>query len=164
MQEILRIVRDQPDFQIRDMILNDEILDFGGLKINPLKRNVEKKGKEIQLTLYEFDVFYLLTKNPRWVFSKAQIYSQIWKEPYYQAYDSVMHIIYNLRSKIEDDRKHPSYILTVRGFGYKFNEAWQITKCCKNFLRSVHCIKKCLPFILTVINKNSMQTGDNLYE
>lgn len=46
-QKILRIVRDQPDFQIRDMILNDEILDFGGLKINPLKRNVEKKGNTI---------------------------------------------------------------------------------------------------------------------
>ena len=66
--------------------------------------------------------FYIcLQKNPGWVFSKAQIYGQIWKEPYYQAYDSVMHIIYNLRSKMEDDRKRPFYILTVRGFGYKFN-------------------------------------------
>lgn len=123
----MQIVRMQPDFQIRDMVLNDEILDFGELKINPLKRNVEKNGREIQLTLYEFDILCLLAKNPGWVFSKEQIYNQVWKEPYYRAYDSVMHIIYNLRSKIEDDRKHPSYILTVRGFGYKFNQAYRNT-------------------------------------
>lgn len=127
LQEIMQIVRMQPDFQIRDMVLNDEILDFGELKINPLKRNVEKNGREIQLTLYEFDILCLLAKNPGWVFSKEQIYNQVWKEPYYRAYDSVMHIIYNLRSKIEDDRKHPSYILTVRGFGYKFNQAYHNT-------------------------------------
>lgn len=127
LQEIMQIVRMQPDFQIRDMVLNDEILDFGELKINPLKRNVEKNGREIQLTLYEFDTLCLLAKNPGWVFSKEQIYNQVWKEPYYRAYDSVMHIIYNLRSKIEDDRKHPSYILTVRGFGYKFNQAYRNT-------------------------------------
>ena len=83
LHEIMQIIRMQPEFQIWDMVLNDEILDFGKL-----------------------------------------IYGQIWKEPYYQAYDSVMHIIYNLRSKIEDDRKRPSYILTVRGFGYKFNPAY----------------------------------------
>lgn len=124
LQKIMQIVKMQPDFQIRDMVLNDEILDFGKLKINPQKRNVEKNGREIQLTLYEFDILCLLAKNPGWVFSKEQIYNQVWKEPYYRAYDSVMHIIYNLRSKIEDDRKHPSYILTVRGFGYKFNQAY----------------------------------------
>lgn len=124
LQKIMQIVKMQPDFQIRDMVLNDEILDFGELKINPQKRNVEKNGREIQLTLYEFDILCLLAKNPGWVFSKEQIYNQVWKEPYYRAYDSVMHIIYNLRSKIEDDRKHPSYILTVRGFGYKFNQAY----------------------------------------
>ena len=124
LQKIMQIVKMQPDFQIRDMVLNDEILDFGELKINPQKRNVEKNGREIQLTLYEFDILCLLAKNPGWVFSKEQIYNQVWKEPYYRAYDSVMHIIYNLRSKIEDDRKHPSYILTVKGFGYKFNQAY----------------------------------------
>lgn len=123
----MQIIRMQSDFQIRDMVLNDEILDFGELKINPLKRSVAKSGREIQLTLYEFDILCLLAKNPGWVFSKEQIYNQVWKEPYYRVYDSVMHIIYNLRSKIEDDRKHPSYILTVRGFGYKFNQAYRNT-------------------------------------
>ena len=98
----MQIIRMQPEFQIRDMVLNDEILDFGKLIINPLKRNAQKNGQEIKLTLYEFEILYLLAKNPGWVFSKAQI-------------------IYNMRSKMEDDRKRPFYILTVRGFGYKFN-------------------------------------------
>ena len=90
LHEIMQIIRMQPEFQIRDMVLNDEILDFGKLIINPLKRNAEKNGQEIKLTIYEFEILYLLAKNPSWVLSKAQIYGQIWKEPYYQAYDSVI--------------------------------------------------------------------------
>ena len=52
LHEIMQIIRMQPEFQIRDMVLNDEILDFGKLIINPLKRNAEKNGQEIKLTLY----------------------------------------------------------------------------------------------------------------
>lgn len=64
----MQIISRQPDFQIRDMVLNDEIIDFGELKINPLKRNVEKNDREIHLPLYTFDVLYLLAKKPGWVF------------------------------------------------------------------------------------------------
>lgn len=72
-ESLLRNWRWQWYYENRDKVLNDEILDFGELKINPLKRNVEKNGREIQLTLYEFDILCLLAKNPGWVFSKEQI-------------------------------------------------------------------------------------------
>lgn len=124
LQEILKIVRMQPDYQVRDMVLNDEIIDYGELKINPLQRKVEKNGKEIKLTTYEFETLYLLAKNPGMVFSKGQIYKQIWKEPYYLAEENVTHIISHLRRKIETDRKYPVYILTIRGVGYKFNSSY----------------------------------------
>lgn len=124
LQEIMQISKKYPNFQIRDKFLHDEILDYGELKINLLKRNAEKNGQEIELTMYEFDTLYLLAKHPGWVFSRENIYKLIWKEPYNFAECSVIHTISNLRKKIETDRKHPTYILTIRGVGYKFNQAY----------------------------------------
>ena len=52
---------------------------------------------------------------------KEQIYTQVWKEPYYGAEDNVMGIIRRIRKKIEPDSAKPRYILNVWGMGYKFN-------------------------------------------
>ena len=70
---------------------------------------------------YEFEILYLLAKNPGQIFSKEQIYTQVWKEPYYGAEDNVMGIIRRIRKKIEPDSAKPRYILNVWGMGYKFN-------------------------------------------
>jgi DNA-binding response OmpR family regulator len=70
---------------------------------------------------YEFDILYLLAKKPGQVFSKEQIYSQVWKEPYYGAEDNVMSLIRRIRKKIEPDPSHPIYILTVWGIGHRFS-------------------------------------------
>ena len=55
------------------------------------------------------------------IFSNEQIYTQVWKEPYYGAEDNVMGIIRRIRKKIEPDSAKPRYILNVWGMGYKFN-------------------------------------------
>ena len=54
---------------------------------------------------------------------EGQIYSQVWKEPYYRAEDNVMSLIRRIRKKIEPDPSKPIYVLTVWGIGYKFNNA-----------------------------------------
>lgn len=46
LHEIMQIIRMQPEFQIRDMVLNDEILDFGKLIINPLKCREKWSGNK----------------------------------------------------------------------------------------------------------------------
>ena len=78
-------------------------------------------GKSIELTNYEFEILYLLARHPGQVFSKEQIYNQVWKEPYYRAEDNVMSLIRRIRKKIEPDPSKPIYVLTVWGIGYKFN-------------------------------------------
>ena len=72
---------------------------------------------------YEFEILYLLARHPGQVFSKEQIYNQVWKEPYYRAEDNVMSLIRRIRKKIEPDPSKPIYVLTVWGIGYKFNNA-----------------------------------------
>ena len=52
------------------------VLDYGALKINAEYRSVESNGELVQLTNYEFEILYLLAKNPGRIFSKEQIYTQ----------------------------------------------------------------------------------------
>ena len=100
---------------------NSANLHIGELEICESKRQVKKNEEHIYLTFYEFEILFLLVKNPGRVFSKELIYDLIWKEPYSGDYNVVMRHICNIREKIEDDPVHPLYIQTVRGVGYRFN-------------------------------------------
>ena len=100
---------------------NSANLRIGELEVCESKRQVKKNEEHIYLTFYEFEILFLLVKNPGRVFSKEQIYDIIWNEPYSGDYNVVMRHICNNREKIEDDPGHPVYIQTVRGVGYRFN-------------------------------------------
>lgn len=98
-------------------------LEYENLIID-FKYRMVKTGEEIiELTNYEFEILYLLARHPGQVFSKEQIYNQVWKEPYYRAEDNVMSLIRRIRKKIEPNPSKPIYVLTVWGIGYKFNNA-----------------------------------------
>lgn len=98
-------------------------LKYDNLIVDPKCRTVKSENKIIGLTNYEFEILYLLARHPGQVFSKGQIYNQVWKEPYCEAEDNVMNLISRIRKKIEPDPAKPIYILTVWGVGYKFNSA-----------------------------------------
>lgn len=108
-------------------------LKYDNLVIDAKYRMVETDGKSIELTNYEFEILYLLARHPGQVFSKEQIYNQVWKEPYYRAEDNVMSLIRRIRKKIEPDPSKPIFILTVWGIGYKFNNAIKkkVSGCCQ---------------------------------
>ncbi len=109
------------EYQIRDYVIENDILYRDDLIINPICRTLEKNSEDIHLTPYEFDTLYLLAKRPGWVFSRETIYNLIWKEPYNFNEWSVIHTIGRLRKKIGDNGICPRYIFTMRGKGYKFN-------------------------------------------
>ena len=97
-------------------------LSFDGLHIDKYKRTVVREDNEIELTYTEFEILLLLAQNIGRVFSKEQIYNQVWKEPYFGGHNIVMSHIRNLREKIEDNPSKPIYIQTVWGVGYRFNK------------------------------------------
>ena len=70
----------------------------------------------------EFDLLLFLASNKGRVFTKKQIYSQVWEEEYAFDDSNIMSFISKLRKKIEPDPDHPFYVLTVRGVGYRFNK------------------------------------------
>ena len=90
--------------------------------IDKLNRTVTVKDIPVLLTGKEFDLLLFLASNKGRVFTKKQIYSQVWEEEYAFDDSNLMSFISKLRKKIEPDPDHPFYILTVRGVGYRFNK------------------------------------------
>lgn len=90
--------------------------------IDKLNRTVTVKDIPVLLTGKEFDLLLFLASNKGRVFTKKQIYSQVWEEEYAFDDSNIMSFISKLRKKIEPDPDHPFYILTVRGVGYRFNK------------------------------------------
>lgn len=97
-----------------NILLKDMVID-------KLNRTVFVKDIPVSLTGKEFDLLLFLASNKGRVFTKKQIYSQVWEEEYAFDDSNIMSFISKLRKKIEPDPDHPFYILTVRGVGYRFN-------------------------------------------
>lgn len=120
--ELLLFLKKKKHIKLNTFYNNEEI-EFNNFVMDSKYRMVEVEGKNIELTNYEFEILYLLARSPGQVFSKEQIYNQVWNAPYYGAEDNVTSLIRRIRKKIEPDPSKPIYILTVWGIGYKFNNA-----------------------------------------
>ncbi|MBM7714532.1 DNA-binding response OmpR family regulator [Bacillus thermophilus] len=97
-----------------------KILKSNDLELNRDTYEVKIKNRKIMLTAKEFAILELLLSQPAKVFSKTQIFSQIWKEDFLTDDNTVMVHINRLRNKIEADPSAPKYIQTVWGIGYRF--------------------------------------------
>lgn len=97
------------------ILLKDMVID----KIN---RTISVRNIPVELTGKEFDLLCFLASNKGRVFTKKQIYTQVWTDEYAFDDSNIMSFISKLRKKIEPDPEHPFYILTVRGVGYRFNK------------------------------------------
>ena len=99
----------------------DEI-DVRGLVLNKNTKMVTVDGEEIRLTSIEYKILELLMKNRGRVFSIEEIYEKAWKEPYYNAENTVAVHIRRIREKIEINPKEPKYLKVVWGIGYKIEK------------------------------------------
>ncbi|SHI89681.1 response regulator transcription factor [Lutispora thermophila] len=104
-----------------ESIASDRSITQEDIVINQSQRRVFIKGREANLTAKEFDMLNLLARNPGRVFTREDIYNLVWKEEAYDVRTIDVHIR-NLRDKIEEDSKHPEYIMTKWGVGYYFNK------------------------------------------
>ena len=95
-------------------------LMLGNLSIDPRSRSVEASQQPIDLTVKEFDMLYLLARNPRQVFSRDQLLERVWGVSEYIDPGTVTVHVRRLREKIEKDPSNPQHLLTVWGVGYKF--------------------------------------------
>lgn len=93
----------------------------GELLFCPSSRIVRKNEVLLPLTKVEYDILYLLAMHPGQVFTREQIYEQVWNHEYIYDRGNITAHINKLRKKVEDDPGNPFYIQTIWGIGYKFN-------------------------------------------
>lgn len=97
-----------------DVMSSSRILTFPGLDINIREQTVYHNGILIPMTHHEFFTLLYLAQHPAWVFSKDQIYENVWKKSG-DGGAAVMSVVSQIRRKIGD-----GYIETVVGSGYRF--------------------------------------------
>ncbi|HDR7720002.1 response regulator transcription factor [Bacillus sp. GX] len=95
-------------------------LTFKGLTINLNTYTVHTNKEEISLTGKELELLKFFTSNPGQVFTKTQLFRNVWDDNYIEDDNTVMVHIRKLRKKIENDPSNPKFIQTVWGIGYKF--------------------------------------------
>ncbi|MFO7167811.1 MAG: response regulator transcription factor, partial [Chloroflexota bacterium] len=101
----------------RDM---SPVLRHGDLTIDLQRRSVRRAGTPVELTATEFDLLAILAREPGRPFTRAQLLELAYDVNYAGFDRTVDAHIKNLRRKIEPDPRHPRYILTIYGVGYKF--------------------------------------------
>jgi two-component system alkaline phosphatase synthesis response regulator PhoP len=97
-----------------------EEFQYEELAINYTSCLVRINGKAITLSPTELKLLFFLSRNPGRVYSRNQILDHVWGDDTFVTDRAVDVHVRRLRSQIEKDLKNPRYILTVRGFGYKF--------------------------------------------
>jgi len=98
-------------------------LEFPGLTVDLLRREVLAGDGPVELTAKEFEVLALLASHPGRVYSREQIMAHLWGGDFFGEPRAADVHVQHIRKKIEPDPKNPRYIETVRGAGYKLAEA-----------------------------------------
>ncbi|MEZ5100234.1 MAG: response regulator transcription factor [Thermoleophilia bacterium] len=96
---------------------------FGDLEVDIPAHEVRLRGEPVELTRTEFALLDALSENPRVTLSRGQLLERVWGDGWFGD-DHVIDVhVSNLRRKLEEDPRKPRYVLTVRGYGYRFGVA-----------------------------------------
>lgn len=101
-------------------LVKNDIIEIRGIKIDKTARRVWINGEEKTFTTKEFDLLTFLAENPNRVFTKAELFRQIWDMESVGDIATVTVHIKKIREKIEFNTAKPQYIETIWGVGYRF--------------------------------------------
>ncbi len=99
---------------------SNEIIEIRGLRIDKTARRVYVDGEEKNFTTKEFDLLTFLAQNPNHVYTKEELFREIWDMDSIGDIATVTVHIKKIREKIEFDTTKPQYIETIWGVGYRF--------------------------------------------
>ena len=98
----------------------NDIVEIRGIRIDKTARRVYIDGEERTFTTKEFDLLTFLAENPNHVFTKDELFREIWDMDSIGDIATVTVHIKKIREKIEKDTAKPQYIETIWGVGYRF--------------------------------------------
>ena len=98
----------------------NDVIEIRGIRIDKTARRVWVNGEEKQFTTKEFDLLTFLAENPNLVFTKEELFREIWDMESIGDIATVTVHIKKIREKIEMNTNKPQYIETIWGVGYRF--------------------------------------------
>jgi DNA-binding response OmpR family regulator len=101
-------------------LASNEVLRFGDLEIDLSSMTVQVAGTQVSTTTREFRLLEYLAAHRGRVLTRDQLLDAVWKETPFVTPRSIDVYIRRLREKIEHDPRHPRYLKTLRGIGYRF--------------------------------------------
>ena len=105
---------------VNSNVKENDIVEIRGIKIDKTARRVWINGEEKNFTTKEFDLLTFLAENPNHVFTKEELFREIWDMESIGDIATVTVHIKKIREKIEFDTAKPQYIETIWGVGYRF--------------------------------------------
>ena len=98
----------------------NKVIEIRGLKIDTTARRVWINGEEKTFTTKEFDLLTFLASHPNHVYTKEELFREIWDMESIGDIATVTVHIKKIREKVEMDTSNPQYIETIWGVGYRF--------------------------------------------
>lgn len=99
---------------------NNDVIEIRGIRIDKTARRVMVDGEEKAFTGKEFDLLTFLAEHPNHVYTKEELFREIWDMDSIGDIATVTVHIKKIREKIEFDSAKPQYIETIWGVGYRF--------------------------------------------
>lgn len=97
-----------------------EVLEAGGIRLDPERFEVTVRGEPVHLPRKEFELLELLMENAGRVLTRETLIDRIWGTDYFGDTRTLDVHVKRLRAKAEEDPKNPRHLITIRGLGYKF--------------------------------------------
>ena len=101
----------------------NEPIEIGEIRLDPVKRSVVKRGQAVHLTRKEFDILHCLMSRAGRVVTYARLLTAVWGPDCREEVEYLRTFVRQLRKKIEDDPSAPLYLLTDVYVGYRFADA-----------------------------------------
>jgi len=105
---------------IRQPTIAPEVLRVGDLEIDASSMTVQVQGRAVLTTVREFRLLEYLATHVGRVLTRDQLLDAVWRETPFVTPRSIDVYVRRLREKIESDPRHPRYLRTLRGIGYRF--------------------------------------------
>jgi len=101
----------------------DAVIEIGDVALDPARRLVQKAGQEVHLTPKEFDLLYCLMSHAGRPITHARLLNEVWGPEYGNELEYLRTFVRQLRKKLEDDPRRPTYLITDSHIGYRFRES-----------------------------------------
>ncbi|HQY32703.1 response regulator transcription factor [Actinotalea sp.] len=102
--------------------VDEQVIEVGGLRLDPERHTVEVDGVATAFPLKEFELLEVLLRNAGRVLTRGQLIDRVWGSDYVGDTKTLDVHVKRVRAKIEADPANPVRLLTVRGLGYKVSD------------------------------------------